>query len=483
MKSRQLKINERGGFMKKSSFIILILLSLSFSVLTCSDSEKRLSPLLNQTKVIIDLGLPPEHAANESTMWDKIRGFFIRDAVAQSAPATFSSILVRVSGPDIGVMEQSFGPMGTLSLNVPSGSFRQFEVIAYVAPGDPSAALSFSGAAIANLPAGDTVTVPVFMAVNETKIVIPDSYSNGLGVTRRLVQLDNMSNTFSSWKQLQRSGITGGLVEPFIQPWDVDFDSRGRIYVANNRGNASMGDNCVFRIDNINGGTPYLYPEASARTSLLNNYGITSVAVDRVNNYVYYSFFNSSSGRSELWRSNIYDNSSHEVLTINVGVEQMVRINGMSSDSNGMLYIAGQTTGLENRIFKYNTSTQIVIAAFGSGVSYLINPEDTLVKPPYVFVANPGGSNNYKILQLDMNLQFVTGYGIQATGVDTAQGHFYGPRRFLAIRNDSLIIVDDYTIGTDLDKLVSMNNMLGSGWNPIGSSGGGVGEFMFFYGC
>src|SRR5271157_3286815 len=168
--------------------IYLAALIINFSMLSCSDSESKLSPLFKQTLVVLNLGMPPENpSAYDNTIWNKIRNFFVRDALAQTAPATFSNILVRVSGPDIGIIEQEFGPLGTISFSVPAGSLRQFEVIAYVSPLDPSAALSFRGTAIANLPEGETVSVPVLMTLNETKIVVPDFQNS------RIATIDNMS--------------------------------------------------------------------------------------------------------------------------------------------------------------------------------------------------------------------------------------------------------------------------------------------------
>ena len=158
-------------------------------ILSCSDSEHKLSPLLRHATVIINLGMPPENpSASDNTIWNKIRRFFVPDVVAQTAPATFSNILVRVSGPDIGTIEQNFGPLGTISLDVPAGSLRQFKVIAAVSPLDPSGALSFRGTAIANLPEGETVNVPVVMTLFEARLVVPDEFQN-----HRIVKINSLS--------------------------------------------------------------------------------------------------------------------------------------------------------------------------------------------------------------------------------------------------------------------------------------------------
>ena len=158
-------------------------------ILSCSDSESRLSPLLRHTTVVINLGMPPENpSAYDNIILNRIRRFFVPDAIAQTAPATFSNILVRVSGPDIGIIEQNFGPIGTISLDVPAGSLRQFKVIATVSHLDPSGALSFRGTAVANLPEGETVSIPVVMTLFEARLVVPDEFQN-----HRIVKINSLS--------------------------------------------------------------------------------------------------------------------------------------------------------------------------------------------------------------------------------------------------------------------------------------------------
>ncbi|HNW30662.1 MAG TPA: hypothetical protein PKN50_19455, partial [Spirochaetota bacterium] len=223
--------------MKTIPLIILsVLIILQF--LSCSENERRIGLSGQTSTVILAIGNAAEHTAQNEPLniLDRILHLFESNAIAQTAPAAFSSVKVRVTGPDIGLIEKDFNPYGTISLTVPSGSLRQFEVIAYVAPGDLSAASSFRGTAVANLPAGETVTVPVPMGLYETKIVVPDSGNN------RLVILDTMS----SWRaQLTTLTADGQDSISLTGPRDVDFDSRGRIYIAY--------EFAIVRCDNIAG--------------------------------------------------------------------------------------------------------------------------------------------------------------------------------------------------------------------------------------
>ncbi len=187
---------------------LIMIFALFFS---CSDSEPRTGLLGQTSTVIINLGMPSDQAS-DSSIFEKMRHFFVRDAIAQTAPAFFSSIKVRVTAADFGIIEKEFNPYGTISLNVPSGTRRNFEVITYVAPGDPSAAASFRGTVMADCPAGETVIVPISMSLNETKIITPDNFNS------RIVVKNSMH---SGWN----------VITTFQQPMDIDYDSRGRMYI------------------------------------------------------------------------------------------------------------------------------------------------------------------------------------------------------------------------------------------------------------
>ncbi|MBN2161101.1 MAG: hypothetical protein JW807_17070, partial [Spirochaetes bacterium] len=84
------------------------LLLVSLPIFSCSDTESRVPSYLKTAKVIINLGLPEAHATASQSIIDRVLRFFTSDAVAQEAPATFSSIFVRVTGPDMGPIEKTF---------------------------------------------------------------------------------------------------------------------------------------------------------------------------------------------------------------------------------------------------------------------------------------------------------------------------------------------------------------------------------------
>ena len=439
------------------------------SLVSCSDSESRFGLPGRTAKVTISLGMPAENPAlSDNTIWKTIRSIFISDAMAQTAPATFSSVAVTVTAPDITTIQQTFTGSGAMTLTIPAGSARQIGIIATVDPADPSAALSFKGTTTTDLTADTSVNVPVAMTLNETKIVIPDPFFN-ISVpiaqqVRRIIQINNISG--AGW--IEKVGSNIGFTGTFY-PYAIDFDARGRIYIANNNG--ITGSSVVIRINNINSTT-------CSNLGSGGGSGILAVAVDRIRNYVYYAT------SVQLRRFNADATGSGDTLLLtNSGVELIQTITGLDVDPNGNLVISGKNTSGLDRIFQYDPTLQIITKTFSS--ANLISPEDVQFKAPYIYVANPSGPNNFKILQLDTNLQYVPGYGTQVTpfATNTNPGMFYGPRKFLAIRNDSLIIIDDIPTGTDIDKLISIQDIAGTGWTTYGTEGKGVGQFMFYYGC
>ena len=117
------------------------------------------------------------------------------------------------------------------------------------------------------------------------------------------------------------------------------------------------------------------------------------------------------------------------------------------------------------------------------GPGNLNAPWDIVARPPYYYVANLSGAATYQILQftLDAGNNFVLAGHYGTTGTTSPPGIFFGPRRFLAVRSDALIIVDSDT-GTD-ERLVSFADINGAGWATYGSFGNtstGIGHFKFW---
>jgi len=366
---------------------------------------------------------------------------------------------------------------------VPSGNLRQFEVTANVAPGDPSAALSFRGTTAANLPEGETVSVPVIMGLNETKIVAPDNVlavSGPYNSTRRVVMFSDMSG--AGWSSLTQTAVTSlGLSSGSFIPYDVSFDSRGRIYIANF---STIG---IIRIDNING-TNFLQGSASRfYTGGAAVSSVNTVAVDRIRNVVYFAT------NAELYQSNL-DGTNTQLLPdpASLGTNIMW---GIDVDSAGMLYIVARG-GTVTQMIKYNPYSAPP-AQIGSAftVTSTATPSmvfDILIQGQYIYVANVAGNAGNQILQLAFSnnaFTIVSSNGTRTT-TPTGAGQFFGATRFIAIRNDGFIIMDSNqgTSPTDFDRVVSFNDLSFNAWTTYGSfnnsgNGDAVGLFRFFTQC
>lgn len=432
----------------KRLFRVFIIILLFTVVSSCSDNENRFGLPLKTATVTINLGMPGENPSiSGNTIWKTIRSVFITDAFAQTAPAAFSSVDVTVTAPGMTTVQQTFSGSGAITIPVPAGSARQFEVIANVAPGDPSAALSFRGITTADLTAA-TMSVPVAMSLNETKIVIPDAYNY------RVVTIDNFSITH--WNPITSlSGVTT------LFPYDISYDSRGRIYIANN---STQG---VIRVDNSNGSNVKIFSPSPSN--------VLTIAVDRKNNIVYYA-------TSTALYKNTLDGTNQLSLT---SFAPIYYINGIEVNTNGMLFIVGTNLSGTAYVILYNPNANsgsgAMLTQYGPG--NLSQPWDVINYPPNIYVANLNGGPNYKIIQftLDSSNNFVPAGNYGVSGTTTAKGVFYGPNRFLAIRNDSLVILDNG--GTTDRKLISMDDITGTNWMTYGTAGIGVDAFKFYSVC
>ena len=420
----------------KKIYLLLLPLAVSVAFFSCSNSESRM-PSADTALVTINLGLPPSSVANRSIP-DRVFSFLVPDAVAAvTAPALFSAINVRVTGADIGVINQTFPPADSVSLSVPAGALRTFEVTATVAPfnsdvfGTWTAAESFSGTSQANLPAGASVSVPVLMKLGSSKIIVPDYYNN------RLVIMNNMGAILTTLGYVYPA--TGAI--QLASPKDIDFDARGRIYI--------VDANAVYRCDDINGSNAIVvYSNANSPAQV--------VAVDRNNDFVYLA-----SGTT-LLRLNL-DGSAPSSLPGTVPSGLLVSLNGLDVGPDGNLLVSGMD-GLNYTwgIFKIDGS------AAGAGIiaSYF---NTTLMSVPYdiqsqggaIYVLNPRGTPDTRLLQ------FADGPGstftLTGSGPLASMGAFSNAGHFSAVRSDGLVILDKPYTPTN-SVIVFVMNAAGLGW-------------------
>ncbi len=439
------------------SFIIFLL-----STTTCSDSEPHMGSLGKTSMVIINLGLPDKTASADRTVMDRILRFFSpRYAMAQKAPAAFSTINVRITGDDIGVIEKEFSPYGSISLNVPSGSQRQFQVTAYVAPNDPSAAASFRGTALSNLPAGETITIPIAMKMHETKIIIPDYYR------RRIVILNSMNG--SGWTV--RTGLDIGFGAD-IYPYDIDFDDRGRIYILHNLGVGTTSR--IIRIDDLNGKNMISFTLTDGFTTPLGN--ALALAIDSNNDRIYVA--NATRLDIATLDGIIIDSSSPITFLSGIG-----RYSGIDVAPNGTLYFAGQDTGLNDAVISYNPSTG---AHTSQQVEASSTAFDVVVKNPNVYVTQKMTSASAGISAVRRyTLDLGPGYQELRRNSLNISDTLRGPERFIAIKNEAIFFIDanefDGPAYDYLERIIGIADIEGDSWLSFTPNPSADQSFFGFY--
>ena len=284
------------------------------------------------------------------------------------------------------------------------------------------------------------------MIVGETKIVIPDSWGY------RVVQIDNMDG---SEAEINATFTSNAFGLASFQPRDIDFDPRGRIYIAARHGTVAVV-NQVVRVNDIND-TPYTgFADAGVT--------INALAIDRRNNLVYYAI------TTQLFRSD-YDGGSL-YSGFNLGIIQNIR--GLAVDDDGILYVSGTDGSGNERIFKYDPSAEIVITDSGAALT-LNTAFDVIVKSSYVYVANYGIAK--KVIQLDKNLVFQDELTLDP---DNPSDTFLGPHRFVAILNNRFYVIDEdeTDMVNDNERIVAFDNINGSNWKTYINSG----DFFNFFG-
>ncbi len=430
--------------------LIPLILTGFVTTFSCSDTEHRIP--LGSSRVIINMGLPPETPDAELGLIERIRRLFVPDAIAQSAPAAFSSILVRVTGADIGTIVQEFGAYEVISMNVPAGALRLFEVTAIVAPGDPSAAASFRARRRRTARPGQTVNVPVVMGLNETKIVVPDYGSSSI------VMINSMSG--SGFVRKVASDIFGSGL---LRPYDVDVDNHGRIFFANSPGGAPYAG--IFRMNSING----TVIDSTCIQIISGSTDVVSLAIDQKRNLLYYV-----TATPALYKTDL-NGFSPQLLT----TTGFTTISAVAADENsGYIYVAYSVVGTVPipRICRYNPAgSGSILNVYNSGSV----ASDLVVKGDHVyasFVPTPS------IIQLPLDL-VPAGPPPMLTGKPGGSDPFLGLYRFLAVSNRKFYIIDERSSdGTNAnERIVSFGDINGTGWETYPPSPQSI--FVFYSAC
>ncbi len=376
----------------------------------------------------------------------------IRVLEAPSA-SMVDSVVLTVSGPDMDDVEVSYSTLpDMISIAIPEGDNRTFELEINMNSSFPGTIKSFRGTATADI-TSDSATVTLGMGIGSTKIIVPDTYNN------RLVQIDDISG--SGWTTLTQSEILGGTIT-FI-PSDVDFDSDGNFYVANSDTGGVGGVYKFFAIT-------YTEPVALIASGV---YGTTAVAVDRVNGRLYAVYNN-----SVYYTSISSFTSSSGTLLIDLS-SAMEMINGIAIDDSGNIFLCGDEGNGGPWLVKYSSLGVLLSSYSSGGPTYTFNDVVYYNNDIYVSAENgiEGGAQIFKFNPEDLSVGPVESYGALNPGSSNV-GDFYGPHNFLATMNNHLTIMD-FESGNSFSRLVSFDDITGKGWQSYGNFGIGDGEFVF----
>jgi hypothetical protein len=331
-----------------------------------------------------------------------------------------------------------------VTVRVPSGLSRLFTAAVH------TASASSHGEKRVNLELGGDASVTIDLELYETKIIVPDAMNN------RIVQIDDMQG--NGWLELDYDDF--GLTITEFNPYDIDFDSLGRIYIANNY-TSDPSTPQVLRFDDFNDSTSDIIIKGMTK-------GVVSLAIDRENDIVYYST-DSGSGNN-IHRCDYNGNNNSIFVSGSYGFY------GLAVDENGDVYAVDDESDF---IFlnKYDTNGTLVDGAVE--YSYLNNPLDVLVRDPYLYLID-----NFKILRLDPS-DLIKDPSSQFGKPDDGSPpenpeEFYGPRQFMAIINDKFTIIDEEDF-VSKNRLVSFDDdPLGNDWETYGSTGSGQHQFSFY---
>ena len=366
----------------------------------------------------------------------------------KSMPVSILSIGLEVSGDGMDtISEELEADDEDIALEVPAGEGREFALEIEGPTG------SFSGSVSEDLTPGEEVDITIPISILETKIYIPDAQNN------RLIQVDNISG--DNWIELTASGIAG--ITSF-RPYDVGFDSKGRIYVANYT--SADGENGIIRLDNISGSnSKILVPDS-------NGYEKAALAIDRRNEIVY--FLNETSFNTYRLEKCDYNGNNHYIYDSSPDFNTFSADGiGIDVDSEGMLYIAFGTY-----VYKIDPSG---VGILEESSSIWENVWDVVKNGGYTYIAELGGDGPPAIFQLGANLSVVDSL---TEDPENPSDTLYGPHRFLATLNNKITIIDEDEFSTlETERIVSFSNISGSDWESFDPSQVGETQFDFYSFC
>ena len=354
----------------------------------------------------------------------------------QGAPSTLGDMDLTISGPGMSDINKTVSrDSDSLVLDVPVGPDREFEALRYL-NGDTTAFYKALSTASVT-PGGAQVTLPIAL---RSKTIVPED-----GEKLHLYDA-------GSWESRGAD-----------DPYDVDFDEFGRIYVANSTdGAVPVGSGSIVRVDTFTGAVTTIYT---------GDY--ISVAVDRDNQWIYMlgSAFEDNEGTVFRMR---YDGSGQEtvVTSSDLPVQSdfgfQLPATGIDVGEDGTLYVSQQDyvsavdgdTGEVLRSFQYATygtdasRPNYASADFAADVS---------VQNGSVYLLLEKTERLGSIVRIDKGLTSILNeYGSSGNTTPTNAGEFGTPRRLLVTLNQRITVAD-----AGVSEVYAVDNLDGDGWTRL----------------
>ncbi len=365
------------------------------------------------------------------------------------------SVTLTVTGSGMDPIEVSYSQLpSTINIAVPEGTDRQFELTVTTGSSYTGAVASYKGTATADVTSDSTV-VTLDMGIGSTKIVVPDEYNN------RIVQIDDMSG--AGWKSLEggKMAVFGSLNSNFF-PVDVDFDQYGNIFVANNNDTYTG----IYRFSSITDSSPV--PILKPSTVI----GMSAVAIDRTNNRIYGLY-----GTSVIWSD--YAGSLTGGTPFNYIDSNLSTVSGIAVDNDGYVYLCGQDYNSEMIIDKFSMDGGAPVKSYLGAVGTPAMDVTILNGILYATVSYRTSVARIESFDPDTLLHTASPYSYGTySSAPSAAGEFAGPHNFLATMNNNLTIMDSNADNL-LSRIVSVDDITGTGWKIYGAYGSSEGQFIF----
>jgi DNA-binding beta-propeller fold protein YncE len=280
--------------------------------------------------------------------------------------------------------------------------------------------------------------------------------------TGRLVRLDTIRTP--NWQEIDTDNLS-----PSNRPYDAEIGPDGRIYTVT----TGDGDQ-ILAYESIEDLTPDAVGTA---------FGGYAIGIDH-NAEVMYSGGDGGDGPF-LQRSNLDGTVVEDLSDLITSIFQS-SVWGISVDDAGAIYVSGLDQGDPEApaVAKIgsNRSEVVWVTSLEAASEFDTFQTDVVAIAGSIYVANPRGVDGQKIVKLDP----ASGNVLDSFGSFPAQpdnpktGELFGPRRFVAVNNRRLTVIDEYAeTGTNIDRLVQFG-LDGSGWSSFGTTGTAEGEFQFF---